>query len=147
MKPQIALTPDQMHELQSLGLDCSDASMAWKIKGETKPRLMVAINFFEEVKQNMHTLGYTPAYTLEDIIHKLEADITYNDAIANKPDTFAGQPVEKTPWECSYSHLVGFATLERTLCCGLCWGKTPMEAAFKALKEVQECFPDKIKRL
>lgn len=148
MKPQIALSPEQMHELQSLGLDCSDASM-------------VCINFngthayvggeeVEEITKCINGTSYVEisrAYTIEDIIFKLEADITYNDAIANQPDTFAGQPVEKTPWECSYSHLVGFATLKHSLCCGLSWGKTPMEAAFNALKEVQECFPDKIKRL
>ncbi len=145
MKPQIALTPDQMHELQSLGLDCSDASMCWcQEPNGDEYRLFIHDEYCYEAA----CLNPVPAYTLEDIISKLDADITYNDVIANKPHTFAGQPVEITPWECSYSRLVGgFAALERTLCCGLCWGKTPMEAAFNALKEVQECFPDKIKKL
>lgn len=147
MKPQIALTPDQMHELQSLGLDCSDASLAWKIKGEAKPRLMVAINFFEEVKQNMNKLGYVPAYTLEDIIFKLDAQVDFNQTIANEPDTFADCPVEKTPWECSYDQLVSLDMLQKTTGCGIAWGKTPMEAAFNALKEAQIYFSDKIKKL
>lgn len=145
MKPQIALTPDQMQELQSLGLDCSDASMCWYVMPNDKTHRQLCVH--DEYCWEVSALKPVPAYTIEDIIFKLEADITYNDVIANKPDTFAGQPVEKTPWECSYSHLVGFATLEHTLCCGLCWGKTPMEAAFNALKKVQECFPDKIKKL
>lgn len=146
MKPQIALSPEQMAELKSLGMDCSDASMVWKWKGETEPRLHVN-TLFDDIRKDYERFGYTPTYTLEDIIFKLEANITYNDVIANQPDTFAGQPVEITPWECSYDKLVGLTSLERTLCCGLCWGKTPMEAAFNALKEVQECFPDKIKKL
>jgi hypothetical protein len=116
--------------------------MVWLVRlSDGKTRLSVAGGIIPD------NLASTPAYTLEDIICKLEADITYNETIANKPDTFLDQPLEITPWECAYERLVGLATLERTLCCGISWGKTPMEAAFKALKEVQECFPDKIKRL
>lgn len=144
MKPLIALSPSEMAELKSLGLDCSDASMCWcQEPNEDEYRLFIHDEYCYEAA----CLRPIPAYTLEDIIFKLDANITYNDVIANQPDTFAGQPVEITPWECSYDKLVGLTSLERTLCCGLCWGKTPMEAAFNALKEVQECFPDKIKKL
>lgn len=149
MKPQIALTSEQMRELTNLGLDCSDASM---VRNESNGvEHLYTAEAVRRLSQRhpfspFHESRFCYAYTLEDIIFKLDADITYNDVIAKKPDTFLGQPVEITPWECSYDRLVGSA-LERSFCCGIAWGKTPLEAAFNALKEVAECFPDKIKTI
>lgn len=65
MKPQIALTSDQMHKLQSLGLDCSDASMCW-INGvliaDCDCNVMTALRAVN---------APIPAYTAEDILMKL----------------------------------------------------------------------------
>lgn len=73
MKPQIALSIDQMRELQSLGLDCSDASLAWcHFYGE---RTLVTAEFVEYVQKkfgnvNNENLIISYAYTLEDILMK-----------------------------------------------------------------------------
>lgn len=142
MKPQIALTPDQMAELKTLGLDCSDASMAWKIKGEAKPRLMVAINFFEEVKQNIHTFGYTPAYTLEDILMKLPntlevvtpdfSSIIYYDLVIF-PHWKSGS------WRIKYKNRLG--DLKSVT------AKDIIKCAFEMLKWVLKNHPYKIKKI
>lgn len=78
MKPQIALNPAQMAELQSLGLDCSDASMCCidfngtyaYVGGKEAEAVMDCINgkFYVEI---------TPAYTLEDILMKLPNHLDY----------------------------------------------------------------------
>lgn len=67
MKPQIALSPSEMAELKSLGLDCSDASMCWvAYTDEHAPTLEV--NQFANLD---YVEKYTPAYTLEDMLIKL----------------------------------------------------------------------------
>lgn len=65
MKSQIALTPDQMAELKSLGLDCSDASMCWingVLVADCDCSVMTALRAMNKP---------VPAYTLEDILMKL----------------------------------------------------------------------------
>lgn len=125
---QIALTREQMKELQQLGLDCSDASLCWtKEPNEDEYRLFLHDEFCYEAA----CLYPVPAYTLEDIILKINAAIDYNKKAAT--------------WQCSYIHLISWEEIKAFR--GITLGKTPMEAAFHALKEVIKCVPDKIRRL
>lgn len=122
MKPQIALSPDQMHELQSLGLDCSDASMVWKWKGETEPRLRVN-TLFDDIRKNYERFGYTPAYTLEDILCKVAMKIDWVPRV-EKP----------MKWQaCRFGKYF--------------YADTPLDAAFTMLKYAIKNHSDKIKRL
>lgn len=149
ISPQIALTITQMKALHKLGLHCSDASLAWAI---TKTDTVFRVNLLKAedaimqmADQEISEMCFT--YTLEDIILKLHADITYNETIANDLGTFDGQHREITPWQCYYTRLVGWDNLIPITAAGTAWGKTPIEAAYNALKEVLEHFPDKIKSL
>lgn len=122
MKPQIALNPNQMHELQSLGLDCSDASMVWELKGETEPRLRVN-TLFDDIRKDYEKFGYIPAYTLEDILRKVVMKIDFVPR-ADKP----------MKWQsCRFSKYF--------------YADTPLDAAFTMLKYAIKNYPDKIKRL
>lgn len=57
--PQLALSIDQMKELESMGMDISDASFAW------------AKFSWKSIFHKNHGINYFPAYTLEDILLKL----------------------------------------------------------------------------
>lgn len=131
MKPQIALTPDLVHELQSLGLDCSDASMAWINLGGTYNNMLVLATQTNEVMQWYEGATYlSPAYTLEDILMKLPKYLYGED----------GWKLIVTKSEVSYWH-------NATDCLHDCWGYTHMQNAFEMLKWVLKNHPDKIKKL
>lgn len=132
MKPQIALSPGQMHELKSLGLDCSDASMAWINLGGTYNNMLVLATQVNEIMQWYNGATYqTPAYTLEDIIFKTNADILY-------------RPTDKgiMEWRCQVQ---GSEYDDFNYFNGI--GNTPLDAAFVMLKYAIKEHPDKIKRL
>lgn len=134
MKPQIALAPDQMHELQLLGLDCSDASMVWKWKGETEPRLHVN-TLFDDIRKDYERFGYTPAYTLEDILMKLREFLPrYEISPNNWSHTF--YKIELPCEEKEDFSKVFFIKMDDSLA-----------SAFEALKWVLKNHPDKIKKL
>lgn len=59
INPQLALSIDQMKELESMGMDISDASFAW------------AEFSWKSIFRKNHGITYFPAYTLEDILLKL----------------------------------------------------------------------------
>lgn len=136
MKPQISLTPDQMHELQSLGLDCSDASMACinfngtyaYVGGEEADSVKDCINdkFFAEI---------SPAYTWEDILMKLrEFSPRYEILPNNWSHTF--YKIELPYEEKEDFSKVFFIKMDDSLA-----------SAFEALKWVLKNHPDKIKSL
>ncbi|MCM1356448.1 MAG: hypothetical protein NC212_08595 [Staphylococcus sp.] len=132
MKPQIALSPEQMAELKSLGLDCSDASMCCinfngiyaYVGGEEAETVKDCINgkFYVEI---------CPAYTLEDIIYKTNANILY-------------RPTDKgiMEWRCQVQ---GSDYDDFNYFNGI--GNTPLDAAFAMLKYAIKNHPNKIKRL
>lgn len=128
MKPQIALSPEQMRELESLGLDCSDASMCWcQEPNENERQLYVHDEYCYEAA----CLRPIPAYTLEDIIHKTNADILFC-------------PIDKgvMEWRCQVQ---GSEYDDFNYFNGI--GNTPLDAAFVMLKYAIKEHPDKIKRL
>lgn len=119
MKPQIALSPEQMRELESLGLDCSDASMCWVVYTDEHSPIL-EVNQFANLD---YVEKYIPAYTLEDIISKLKMKIDWVPRIE--------KPIK---WQ-SYRFNKYF------------YGDTPLDAAFVMLKYAIKNHPDKIKRL
>lgn len=96
MKPQIALTPDQMHELQSLGLDCSDASMCW-INGVLIADCDCSVMTVLRVKNIP-----IPAYTLEDILMKLPPFIDGALLTIQKLDKRARLWQDEVTWGIAY---------------------------------------------
>lgn len=136
MKPQIALSPEQMHKLKSLGLDCSDASMVCinfngtyaYVGGEEAEAVMDCINgkFYVE---------FSPAYTLEDILMKLrEFSPQYKISPNNWSHTF--YKIELPYEEAEDFSKVYFIKMDDSLA-----------SAFEALKWVLQNHPDKIKRI
>lgn len=130
MKPQIALSPEQMKELKSLGLDCSDASMCWcKEPNENKYRLFIHDEYCYEAA----CLKPIPAYTLEDILIKLREIFPRYEIKSNMSD---------------YFYIISYPTTDR---CGSFKShaslNNPMQSAFEMLKWVLKNHPDKIKKL
>lgn len=70
---KIALDTEQMKILEASGLDTSDASLAWHDTGKGW-----------ELKPNTRKEEHVPAYTLEDILHKLPAE-TEDDGFVYMP--------------------------------------------------------------
>lgn len=132
MKPQIALNPSEMEELESLGLDCSDAGMMWVGHGkeDKRPLLMCLENrdagLFQQLKR-------IPAYTLEDILMKLPGDNVVGD------DFYLTLTKDDKYW---------IAYEDCWLCTPVQFdSSSPLMVAFKMLKHVIKNHPDKIKRL
>ncbi len=134
---RIALPIEQMEELKSLGLDCSDASMTWVEHNKVdKPPLLMCLEnrdagLFQQLKR-------IPAYTLEDILCKTEAEISYNSRAAKTSRQKAGGYQAPRPWQCTVTNSNDMI---------LCFAETPLNAAFKALKEMLTKMPDNIKKL
>lgn len=117
-----------MAELKSLGLDCSDASMCWcQDPNDDEYRLFIHDEYCYEAA----CLHPIPAYTLEDIIHKTNADILY-------------RPTDKgiMEWRCQVQ---GSEYDDFNYFNGI--GNTPLDAAFVMLKYATKEHPDKIKKL
>lgn len=127
MKPQIALSPSEMDELKSLGLDCSDASMCWVVYTDEHSPIL-EVNQYANLD---YVEKYTPAYTLEDIICKTNADILYRPTGKGIMD-----------WRCQVSGSDGD---DFNYFNGI--GNTPLDSAFVMLKYAIKAHPDKIKKL
>lgn len=134
MKPQIALTPDQMHELQSLGLDCSDASMRW-ING-----VLVADCNCSVMTALRAVYAPIPAYTLEDILMKLPN--TLEVGCPDSSDTIYYDLVIFPHWKSGLwctKYKDRFGDLKSVT------AKDIMKCVFEMLKWVLKTHPDKIK--
>lgn len=136
MKPQIALTPDQIQELRSLGLDYSDASMYCindALHTDSDHSTMTALRAMNKP---------TPVYTLENILMKLpntiavespdSSGIIYYDLVIF-PHWKSGL------WRIKYKNRLG--DLKSVM------AKDILKCAFEMLKWVLKNHPDKIKRL
>lgn len=143
MNPQIALSPDRMRELQSLGLDCSDASMVCinfngtyaYVGGEEAEAIKACINgkFYVEI---------SPAYTLEDILMKLPNTLEVGSP--NSSDTMYYDLAIFPHWNSGLwciKYKDRFGELKSVT------AKDIMKCAFEMLKWVLQNHPDKIKRL
>lgn len=78
MKPQIALSLDQMHELESLGLDYSDASMCWIIKPSHNYAAFLTVKRPGTIisAESIRIL----TYTAEDILIKLPSTLEISNS-------------------------------------------------------------------
>lgn len=66
------LSREQMAHLNELGIDTSDASMAWFMSPKTKQwKIKVKNNFSHELLLRLSPERYIPAYTIGDLIEKL----------------------------------------------------------------------------
>lgn len=139
MEPQIALTPKQMEELKSLGLDCSDASMCWcQDPNEDEYRLFIHDEYCYEAA----CLHPVPAYTLEDILMKLPN--TFEVECSDSGDTWYYDLVifpnwNSELWHIRYKNRFGDLTSVAA--------KNIMKSAFEMLKWVLQNYPDKIKKI
>lgn len=70
------LSREQMAHLVELGVDTSDASMAWFMSPKTKQwKIKVKNNFSHELLLRLSPERYIPAYTIGDLIEKLPSNI------------------------------------------------------------------------
>ena len=66
------LSREQMKHLQELGVDTSDASMAWFMSPKTKQwKIKVKNNFSHELLLRLSPERYIPTYTIGDLIEKV----------------------------------------------------------------------------
>lgn len=124
MKSQIALSINQMKGLAALGVDTTDASMLWidtKI-GYKEKQLLVS----NDILSSCEKLDPTPAYTLEDILHKLP--LYTLDCIGAR---YNGQTSHDGYLKCEYR----------------CSSDTPLETAYKMLLWIASNYPDKVKTI
>ena len=71
IKEQI-LSREQMARLVELGVDTSDASMAWFMSPKTKQwKIKVKNNFSHELLLRLSPERYIPTYTIGDLIEKV----------------------------------------------------------------------------
>ena len=70
------LSREQMAHLVELGVDTSDASMAWFMSPKTKQwKIKVKNNFSHELLLRLSPERYIPTYTIGDLIEKLPRHI------------------------------------------------------------------------
>lgn len=84
MKSQIALSIDQMKELKALGIDISDASLAW-VPIWKEDKKTIEKYCLEEYSFGKSHYGHCPAYTLEDLIRKMP---TYIPSLYNEHEGY-----------------------------------------------------------
>ena len=66
------LSREQMAHLQELGIDTSDASMAWFMSPKTNQwKIKVKNNFSHELLLRLSPERYIPTYTIGDLLEKL----------------------------------------------------------------------------
>ena len=76
------LSMEQMKYLQELGVDTSDASMAWYMSPKTNQwKIKAKNNFSHELLLRLSPERYIPTYTIGDLIKKLpkSIDIGYGE--------------------------------------------------------------------
>lgn len=70
MKSKVALSIEQMNELKALGIDITDASLAWVPLWKEDKKTIEKYFLMQYSFGNAHK-GYVPAYTLEDLLRKM----------------------------------------------------------------------------
>ena len=66
------LSREQMKHLQELGVDTSDASMAWYMSPKTNQwKIKIKDKFAHEMLRRISPERYIPTYTTDDLIEKL----------------------------------------------------------------------------
>ena len=69
------LSREQMAHLKELGVDTSDASMAWFMSKTKQWKIKVKNNFSHELLLRLSPERYIPTYTIGDLIRKLPSSL------------------------------------------------------------------------
>ena len=136
MKPRVALSITEMRALQRKGIDTSDASMCW-IKEPNGEGYKMTVH--DEYCYEMACLDPIPAYTLEDIILKLDAEVSSlpREVVIDMLD-FAHKP-----WIVSVCNIQNINLPESIRL----FGCSPLDAAFAVLCSAQDLNPKSISKL
>lgn len=92
------LSREQMAHLVELGVDTSDASMAWFMSPKTKQwKIKVKNNFSHELLLRLSPERYVPTYTIGDLIVKLPKSENIGDLLIE----FCNSDLGYGDWACS----------------------------------------------
>ena len=88
------LSREQMAHLKELGVDTSDASMAWFMSPKTKQwKIKVKNNFSHELLLRLSPERYIPTYTIGDLIGKLPKEFRFVSSCKSYTFIKEGNPV------------------------------------------------------
>lgn len=120
------LSREQMNHLQELGVDTSDASMAWYMSPKTNQwKIKIKDKFAHEMLLRLSPERYIPTYTTSDLIEKLPKHINgWNDnllVIDGDEDADYWYVVYKNRYEHSETEYFDSENLLTALYNLLCW--------------------------
>lgn len=100
MKSQVALSMAQMIELETLGINTADASLAWVPLWKADKKTIAKYFLIENQFAKAHS-GHIPAYTLEDLLRKMP---TYIPSLCDKHEGYILRIGAANPkqYYCSY---------------------------------------------
>ena len=121
------LSREQMAHLKELGIDTSDASMAWFMSPKTKQwKIKVKNNFSHELLLRLSPERYIPTYTIGDLIRKLPSSLKnewLSSFLSISTDGY-DEPFYSVCYEEEFNNIKGRQTGERVedaLYNLLCW--------------------------
>ena len=121
------LSREQMKYLQELGVDTSDASMAWYMSSETNQwKIKVKDNFVHKILLRFSPERYIPTYTTGDLFRKLPSSLKcdYLDSWIAIHSDGSDDPLISASYEFEYNNTKGKQvgdTIEEALYNLLCW--------------------------
>lgn len=132
LSSQMALSIEQMLKLQMVGVDISDAQMAWCPLYEKKTRMICKYVLIQkDIVKDIFKAKFTPTYTLEDIMLKMPlAEVRYNELMPKDRNWVASVCIKD-------QHFLNKSHAD----------KTPLGAAFFALYWMAIAYPEKIIKL
>ena len=121
------LSREQMKYLQELGVDTSDASMAWYMSPKTNQwKIKAKNNFSHELLLRLSPERYIPTYTTGDLFRKLPSSLgcDYLDSWIAIHSDGSDDPLISASYEFEYNDTKGKQvgdTIEEALYNLLCW--------------------------
>lgn len=130
LSSQMALSIEQMLELQTVGVDISDTRLAWcPLYSQAHPTTLIGYYLMDkDIAESDICATIWPTYTLEDIMLKMPlTEVRYNELMP-KDRNWVASVCMKDQHFFNKSHA----------------DKTPLGAAFLALKWMAIAYPEKI---
>lgn len=121
------LSIEQMKHLQELGVDTSDASLAWFMSPKTNQwKIKAKNNFTHELLLRLSPERYIPTYTTGDLFRKLPSSLKcdYLDSWIAIHSDGSDDPLISASYEFEYNNNKGKQvgdTIEEALYNLLCW--------------------------